>query len=120
MNATAETVKLTREEAAYAHLASFAKDERVIVNGRNYALEGTVTTPQRDGANLRRSYLTITGPGTFPDGEGGWTQRPVELVLTVAMMLGGRCFTVATAADAAAGNWRYFDDAGYVTQNPEG
>jgi len=110
---------LTREEAAYLHLASFARGQRVVVTGRGYALEGTVTAPQRDGASLRRSYLTVTGTGTVPDGRDGWAQRPVEAVITVAMMLGARCLTVATEADAAAGNWRYFDKAGYAAWCPD-
>src|SRR5260370_15037357 len=101
---------LTREEAAYAHLAAFRAGERVVVTGRGYALEGTVTAPQRDGASLRRSYLTVTGTGTVPDGRDGWAQRPAEAVITVAMMLGARCLTVATEADAAAGNRRLLDE----------
>jgi hypothetical protein len=108
----AATITLTREEAAYVHLATFARGERVTVSGRGYALEGAVTTPQRDGANLRRSYLAVTGTGTFPDGQGGWDHRPVEAVITVAMMLGGRCFTVTRRGDPD--NVRHFDEAGYA------
>lgn len=109
-------VKLTRAEAAYAHLAAFGEGQPVIVTGRAYSLQGTVTQAQRDGVNLRRSYLTVEGPGTFPDGNGGWAQRPVRAVITVAMMLGGKCLTVATREDAAAGTWRYFDEHGYAAQ----
>src|SRR5260370_1080892 len=110
---------LTREEAAYAHLAAFRAGERVVVTGRGYALEGTVTAPQRDGASLRRSYLTVTGTGTVPDGRDGWAQRPAEAVITVAMMLGARCLTVATEADAAAGDWPHFHKARYPPRGPD-
>jgi hypothetical protein len=115
-----EPVRLTRAEAAYAHLASFAKGDQVIVTGRSYALEGTVTIPQQDARDMRRAWLIVTGTGTFEDGQGGWEQRPVECVITVDKMLAGRCLTLATDADAAAGSWQYFDAATWAMQNPEG
>lgn len=115
---TMTETKLTRAEAAYAHLASFAKGDQVVVTGRGYALEGTVTRPQQEARDIRRAYLIVAGTGTFEDGHGGWEQRPVECVITVGRMLAGRCLTLATKADAAAGSWQYFDAATWAMQNP--
>ena len=116
---TMTDIKLTRAEAAYAHLASFAKGDQVVVSGRGYALEGTIATPQQDARRMERAYLIVTGTGTYPDGNGGWIKTHVECVITVSRMLSGRCFTLATEADAAAGNWQHFDAATWAMRNPE-
>lgn len=119
MTITAERTALSRTEAAYAHLASFAKGDRVVVSGRGYDLEGTVTRQQQEARNIRRAYLIVTGTGTLPDGDGGWRQVPVQCVITVGKMLAGRCFTLASVADAAAGNWSYFDSATWAMHHPD-
>ena len=120
MTTTAADTKLTRAEAAYAHLASFAKGAQVTVTGLHYALEGTVTTPQQDARSLRRAYLVVTGTGTFEDGDGGWEQRPVDCVITVDKMLSRGCLTLAGKAGAGAGSWQYFDAATWAMRNLEG
>lgn len=121
MTATAETAAtLTRAEAAYAHLASFRLGNRVVVTGRGYDLEGIVARPQQDARNISRAYLIVTGTGNYPDGNGGWTEATAECVITVSRMLSGRCLTLATMADAAAGNWQRFDAATWAMRNPEG
>ena len=35
-------------------------------------------------------------------------------------VLSGRCFTLATEADAAAGTWQHFDAATWAMRNLEG
>ena len=117
--ATEAPATLTRAEAAYAHLATFQRGDRVVVTGRGYALEGTVTRPQQDARRISRAYLIVTGTGNYPDGRGGWVKTTVECVITVSRMLSGRCLTLATLADAAAGNWQHFDAATWAMQNPE-
>lgn len=100
MTATAADTKLTRAEAAYAHLASFQRGERVIVTGRAYAYEGTVTTTQRhDFADINRVYLTVSNGRT-------------EIQVTVGQLLAGRAIT--SRADVEAGRIHHFDAARYV------
>jgi hypothetical protein len=60
---TAAPATLTRAEAAYAHLASFQRGNRVIVDGR----EARVVYPQQDPEGPRgieAAYLMVTGYGT--------------------------------------------------------
>lgn len=118
MTATTEApATLTRAEAAYAHLASFQRGQHVIVSGRRFAFEGTVTTTQRhDFADINRVHLIVTGDATVPDGDG-WQKVQTEVKVTVGRMLSGQCFTVATTADAGAGNWQYFDAATWAMRN---
>jgi hypothetical protein len=60
---TTATAKLTRHEAAYAHLASFRLGDEVHVGGRAFDLSGTVTLPQQhDHADISRSYLIVASP----------------------------------------------------------
>ena len=104
---TTATATLTRAEAAYAHLASFRRGDTVDVGGRSFFQPGTVTIPQRhDHADINRAYLIVEGCG-------------VQTRVTMATLLSGR-HTVTSLDDAKAGNVRYFDPAGYATQNPEG
>jgi hypothetical protein len=55
-------IKLTRAEAAYAHLASFQRGDKVHVGGRTTPpLSGVVTTPQQhDYADINRAHLIVT------------------------------------------------------------
>jgi len=104
---TTTGTKLMRAEAAYAHLASFQLGDKVHVGGRamRYPL-GTVTTPQQhDFSDINRAYLIVTGCG-------------VETRVTVGSLMAGH-HTITSRADAKAGNVRYFDAAGYATQNGE-
>jgi len=112
MNATAEAT-LTREEAAYAHLASFQRGDVVDVGGRAFFLPGIVTTAQQDARRITSAYLVVTG--TRHDGD---ESRTVEVKVTVASLMTGR-HTITRLDDAKAGNIRYFDPAGYAAQNPE-
>jgi hypothetical protein len=116
---TTATTELTRAEAAYAHLASFKRGDKVDVGGRRFFLPGTVTTPQQDAHRITSAYLVVTGDSTVPDGSGGWRTEPTMVTVTVASLLSGR-HTITTLDDAKAGNVRYFDPAGYAGQNPEG
>jgi hypothetical protein len=59
---TTTDTELMPAEAAYAHLAQFAKGDRVIVGGRTYPAEsGVVTGPQvHDYSSMTRSFVTVT------------------------------------------------------------
>ena len=104
---TTATATLTRAEDAYAHLASLQRGDTVDVGGRSFFQPGTVTTPQQhDHSDINRAYLIVTGCG-------------VETRVTVGSLLAGQ-HTITSLDDAKAGNVRYFDAAGYATQNPEG
>jgi hypothetical protein len=109
---------LTREEAAYAHLASFQRGDVVDVGGRAFFLPGTVTTAQQDASRITSAYVMVTGTATGPDGNGGWRPEPVDVKVTVVSLLSGK-HTITSRDDAKAGNVRYFDPAGYAAQNPE-
>jgi hypothetical protein len=101
---TVTDTRLTRAEDAYAHLASFQLGDQVDVGGRAFFQPGTVTTPQQhDHDGINRAYLVVTGCG-------------VETKVTVGSLLAGK-HTITSRADAATGNVRYFDTAGYATQN---
>jgi len=108
---TTTDTKLTRAEAAYAHLASFKRGDTVDVGGRSFFQPGTVTAPQKTGERpecarrIECAYLTVEGCG-------------VETRVTVTSLLSGK-HTITSRADAKAGNVRYFDAAGYAHQNPE-
>jgi len=118
---TTTDLKLTRAEAAYVHLASFQRGQQVIVSGRRFSFEGTVTTAQQhDWSDINRAYLVVTGDETIPDGSGGWRTQPTDVTVTVGLMLSGRALTVASRDDAAAGRWSYFDAAAWAMRNPEG
>jgi hypothetical protein len=57
---TATEVSVTAE-AAYAHLASFRRGERVVIGGRNFYSEAVVTAPQCDvGPSIERACLIAT------------------------------------------------------------
>lgn len=103
---TTDTVKLTRPEAAYAHLASFQRGDEVDLAGRRFFLAGVVTTAQQDAPRLEGAWLTVHGYGH-------------EATVKVLDLLSGR-YTITALADAKAGDIRYFDEAGYATQNKEG
>jgi hypothetical protein len=98
MNAIVETAELTREEAAYAHLASFAKGDIVDVDGRNWFQPGTVIRAQRDGRTLEDAFLLVSGCG-------------IVTSVRVRDLLSSK-FTITSQADAKAGNVRHFDPEG--------
>ena len=106
---TAQTVKLTRAEAAYAHLASFQRGDLVDVGGRRFFLPGTITTTQRPGATLEDAYVVVTGTAS--------TNRTRQTVRVSDLMAGDR--TIASLDDAKAGRTQYFDAATWAMQNPE-
>ena len=103
---TLEKTNLTRVEDAYAHLASFARGDTVNIAGLAFGQFGTVTLPQQDdGDDLSRAWLVVDGDG-------------VETAVTVASLLSGE-FTITARSGAGSGRVRYFDEAGYATQNQE-
>ena len=74
------------------------------IQGRVVRFPAVVMTPQQhDHADINRAYLIVAGCG-------------VETRITVGLLLAGQ-FTITSDADAKAGNVRYFDRAGYATQN---
>ena len=80
MSTMTEAAQLTRAEAAYAHLASFRRDDRVDVGCRYGAFHrpGSVTTPQQhDHADINRAYLVASIDGA-------------EVRITVGSLLSGR------------------------------
>ena len=93
------TDTLTREEAAYAHLASFKAGDVVDVSGFGYFLPGTVETPQRDdgAGGIAAAYVTVRGCGTL-------------LRVTVANLLEDG-MTVNLTNEVARGNAQWFDAA---------
>jgi hypothetical protein len=96
---------LTRAEEAYAHLASFKRGDVVDVAGDEFFQPGIVDQAQQhDGDDIASAYVLVTGCGT--------TTR-----VTVASLLDGLTLTLQN--EAARGNVRYFDAAGYATQNPQ-
>jgi hypothetical protein len=103
MTAAVATDKLTRAEAAYAHLASFQRGDKVDVGGRSWFQPGIVTTAQQDGGSIEGAYLMVEGCG-------------VQTKVTVASLLSGK-FTITSLAGARDGGTRYFDEAGYAMQN---
>ena len=91
MTTTTPDTKLTRAEAAYAHLASFQRGDKVNVGGKAWVLpvNGTATVTlaqQHDFAHIGRSYLIVTD-------ECGAGFR-----VTVSNILSGR-FTITLAED---------------------
>lgn len=81
---TAETVKLTRAEDAYVHLASFRRGELVKVDGR----QARVIYPRQEPPGARgieAAYLLVTGYGT-------------DTYVTVRSLLSGR-HTITSAQD---------------------
>ncbi len=104
------TAILTRAEAAYAHLASFQRGDTVDVAGDRFFMPGIVTQPQQDGPTIEDAYLVVSGT---PATNGARQKVYVRDLLHAAR-------TITTWADAATGNVRYFDQAGYAAQNPEG
>ena len=107
MTATATDTKLTRAEAAYAHLASFKRGDTVDVEAAPSS--SPAPSPSRSSTTTPTStarYLIVTGCGT-------------ETRVSVATLLSGR-HTITSLADAKAGRTRYFDAATWATQNPEG
>lgn len=99
-----DTVTLTREEAAYAHLASFKAGDVVDVSGFGYFMPGTIETPQRNGEDgIAAAYVTVRGCGT-------------SVRVTVANLLEDG-MTVTLTNEVTRGNVRYFDEAGYAMQN---
>lgn len=113
----ATTIKLTRAEDAYAHLASFQRGDKADVGGRHYFLPGTVTTAQQhDHSDINRAYLVVTGTATVPDGNGGWRPETIDVKVTVGALLAGK-HTITSHAERGTGRVRYFDAAGYAMQN---
>ena len=98
-------VTLTRAEAAYAHRASFKRGDVVDVGGKSFFQPGRVIYPQQPGRNMDEAYLMVEGCG-------------IHTHVTVKSLLSGK-HTITSRADAKAGNVRYFDEAGYATQNLE-
>jgi hypothetical protein len=124
MTTTTDT-KLTRAEAAYAHLASFQRGDTVDVGGRGFFLRGTVAVPQKrdfgdfpGAVGLNGAYVIVTGDATVPGGTGNWRTEPIDVKVTVASLLSGK-HTIASVADAKAGRTPYFDAATWAMQNPE-
>src|ERR1700733_7860199 len=106
MTTTTDT-KLTRAEAAYAHLASFQRGDLVDVGGRRFFLPGIVTTTQQhDFADINRVYLIVT------------SSRGLDVRVTVGELVSGQR-TVASLDDAKAGRTPHFDAATWAMQNPE-
>lgn len=111
---TTTDTKLTRAEAAYAHLASFQRGDTVDVGGRSFFMPGTVTIPiakpMQDVPVLEDAYVIVSGTAA--------TNGARQAVRAGDLLSGDR--TITSRADAKAGNVRYFDAAGYAQQNPEG
>jgi hypothetical protein len=112
---TTATAKLTREEAAYAYLASFAKDEHVIIGGRGRSCdEAVITYPQTFPSHRETpadAYLvaTVTGIG----GNGG------NATISVQNLLSGRFHIEHDGDHRWNGEQTWFDADGYAAQNPE-
>jgi hypothetical protein len=85
---TTTDIKLTRAEAAYAHLADFRRGDNVDVGGRTAPpLSGVVTTPQQhDYSDINRAYLIVTSD----DGTVG-------VKITVGLLLAGH-YTITPKA----------------------
>jgi hypothetical protein len=111
--------QLTREEAAYAHLASFARGQRVIVAGRGFCHDGTVTTAQQDGGDIKRAFVVVSRHPRNALAAGDGRPDTAEVRVTVASMLSGPCLTVISEADAATRNWPYFAPASLATRSGE-
>jgi hypothetical protein len=107
---TTTTVRLTRAEAAYAHLASFQRGDTVDITGRRFYMPGIVTQPQQPGATIEDAFVVVSGTPA--------TNGARQTVRVRDLLSGDR--TITTWDDAKAGNVRYFDAAGYAAQNPEG
>jgi hypothetical protein len=93
--------ELTREEAAYAHLASFRRGDEVEVNGQ----PGRVAYAQQPGRTIYEAALLAEGR--------------TQMYVSVRSLLAG-WHTITSRADAATGNVRYFDRVTYAGQNPGG
>ena len=99
---TTTDTKLTRAEAAYAHLASFQLGDSVEVQGREISFPAVVMTPQQhDHADINRSHLIVSSNGT-------------EVRITVGLLLAGQ-YAITLASERAG--VRYFDTARYWVQN---
>jgi hypothetical protein len=94
---------LTRAEDAYAHLASFAKGDVVDLSGDGFFQPGTVVAPQEMAGGIEDAFLFVRGCGAVT-------------AVRVADLLEGT-FTITLQNEAARGNVRYFDPAGYAAQN---
>jgi hypothetical protein len=94
---------LTREEDAYAHLASFQSGDVVDVSGPRFFQPGIVTQAQvsPDG-DMSRAHLFVGGCG-------------VRTVVALAGLLSGE-YRITALADARAGKTRYFDAVSYAAQ----
>lgn len=104
----ARAATLTRAEDAYAHLASFQRGDKVKIGGRGWCQFSTVTVAQQhDWSDINRTHLAVAGCC--------W----IDIHVTVGDLLAGK-YTIASEADAAAGNVRRFDEAGYSAQDTEG
>ena len=106
MGTMSEAGRLTRAEAAYAHLAGFQAGDVVDVAGDGFFQPGTITVAQQDGGDgITSAYVEVGGCGT--------TTR-----VTVADLLDG--LTVDLQNEVARGNVRYFGEAGYAMQDAHG
>lgn len=107
---TTTATTLTREEAAYAHLASFKEGERVVFGGRGHGCEEAfIRHPQRAaiGSDLMAdAYLVavVTGIG----GDGGWA------MISVASLLSGLFHIEHDFDHQWNGEQTWFDADGYV------
>ena len=109
---TTTDTKLTRAEAAYAHLASFAKGERVVIGGHTlHSSEAVIKHPQTfpdNSAAIEGAYLVAAVSGI--GGEGGWAE------ISVADLLAGQ-HVEHDGEHQWNGNLTCFDAAGYAAQN---
>ena len=119
MTTTAETTaRLTRAEAAYAHLAGFQAGDLVDLAGPRFYPPGVITVPQRIGEPshaLDDTYVIVDDdPAEF-----GVSRLDLRRVVRVKHLLSGQ-YTITLQAERATGNVRYFDPAGYAAQNQKG
>lgn len=103
---TEAPARLTREEDAYAHLASFQAGDLVDVAGPLFYQPGTVKLPQQHAATMEGAWLIVDGCG-------------VQTVVSVAALLSGKR-TITLQAAALELRTRYFDEVGYAAQNGQG
>jgi len=99
---------ITRKEAAYAHLASFAKGEHVVIGGRGRTCEEAVIAfPQTYTANRETvddAYLVAQV-----------TRSGGHATISVQSLLSGRFHIEHDARHQWNGEQTWFDEAGYAT-----
>jgi hypothetical protein len=113
--------ELTREEAAYAHLASFARGQDVIVSGHGFMGQGVVTVPQREmpHAGFHGAYLVVDADVTIGTWPHGTRQAHIGITVTVARLL-NEGVIIATPDDARDRRATCFDAATWALQNTKG